>query len=105
MHNNSKAAFKSITESGAKNNRKRDILEFYLKNPTMFYADYEICFGLGFADLNKCRPRISDMFNDPKDPRVCLLEEGPPKKSHDSNLNVRTSRIRPSLIEQQTSLL
>lgn len=98
IHSNSKEAFKAITESGRKENRKRDIIEFFLKDRATYFADYQICFGLGFADLNKVKPRLSEMHKED------VLEEGPTVKSHDGSTPVRTSRIKPELISHQTSL-
>lgn len=104
MHKNSLEAFKAITADGSRDGRKRLILEFLLKHSTRFYSDYHIMIALGFTDMNKIRPRISDMYRDPTDNRIVILEEGPPVKSHDGNLNVRTSRIRADLISEQTGL-
>lgn len=99
IHKNSKEAYKIIMESGRKESRHRFIIKI-LTSVEQPLTDYTILqyYKKDSDNLNLVRPRITELHNDG------ILQEGPPAKSHEGNLNVRTSIMNPDLIKKQMSL-
>lgn len=86
MHQHSLEAFLEITQDGSKDSRRMAILEVVRshKQPLRDWDILQILFP-GSDDLNKIRPRCSELHEDG------LLCEGPPMRSHSGHRNVRTS--------------
>ena len=99
IHTNSLEAYKQIMTNGSRDTRLKAIFEILIKS-NRFMSDYEVLQKLkpGSDNMNLVRPRITEAH------QSYILEEGPPRKSHDGNLNVRTSRIKATLIENQMEL-
>ena len=93
IHKHSIETYQSIMDSGAKDSRKKAVLEIIQSNSEPM-TDYEVlqCFKSGSDNMNLVRPRISDMHHSG------VLVAGPPTK------NERGYPIRTSILPLQLEL-
>jgi len=96
MHKHSLAAYNHIMSNGSTTERKKVILQVFENFGCLSNWAVLQILKPGSDNLNFVAPRITDLHT------LKILEEGPPTKSHESNLNVRTSKIRN--FEQQLAL-
>jgi hypothetical protein len=95
MHPNSILAYKETKEE--RERRKQDILRVY-ELSTRPIIDREVCERLGFFDMNKVRPRITEMIQERK------LRQVGKRKDHVTRKSVREVELIRAHTQLQLSM-
>ena len=95
MHENSIIAFKNISKSGKRGERRGLILNFFKMYKDRCFTDRQVMLALGFNDMNQVRPRITELYKlkNSKGEPIPILEESERVIMKGTNIPVRKSRI------------